>query len=298
MSANGYGDGFAMLPFRLHAREGSLSMWSDNQLSILAVLISFENRKTRLSFPNHDTIAALAGVSKGTIPNVISVLSDGGWFSVVRETVGRMRIRHAYHMKYASYDAGNNDRRWITVYNNIIKSGVWAVMPPSARKLYIVFKSFSYPGTYADHAWQDIDTLAYLLDEYPFDFMPESFLDIFGTEACPTLAKLCGVSERTYRDAKKWLTDNNLMQYHEGDKFSGLAFPHNPERYSPRVLASIEAAKAASAERHGRALSSGSKRTIRAMKKSTKVAPKHTSDTRLDVSKPTLRQPKKRTFQN
>jgi len=126
--------------------------------------------------------------------------------------------------------------------------------------------------------------------------MPESFLDGFGTEDRPTLAKLCGVSERTCRDAKKWLTNNNLMQYHEGDQFNGIAFPHNPERHAPRVLASIEAAKAASAERHGRALSSGSKRTIRAMKKSTKAAPKHTSDTRLDVSKPTLRQPEGQTI--
>ena len=301
MSANGYGDGFAMLPFRLHAREGSLSMWSDNQLSILAVLISFENRKTRLSFPNHDTIAALAGVSKTTIPTAIDELRRSGWFLVVRKSIGRVRVQHAYQMKYTSYvTCGNDDRRWVTVYDDVIKSGVWAVMPPSVRKLYIIMKSFCSPGTYADYGWLDGDNLhdffSDRLSDYPFDFMPESFLDGFGTTERPALAQLCGVSDRTYRDAKKWLTDNGLMQYYEGEAYSGIAFPYKPGKYAPNVLAAIEAAKAASVARLAGALSSGSKRTIRAIKKSTKLAQKRTGDSRLEVSKPALRQPETSPF--
>ena len=297
MPMNDFGDGFALLPFGLFAREGSLATWPDNQISILGVLISFENRKTRLSFPNHDTIAALAGVSKTTIPTAIDKLSRSGWILVVRKSIGRVRVQHAYQMKYMSYDLrGNDDRRWVTVYDTIIRSGVWAVMPPSARKLYLVLKSFSYPGGYADIGWQDGSTLADLLDEYPYDFMPEHLLDEFGKEERPTLANLCGVSERTYRDAKKWLIDNNLMKYHEGDMFNGFTFPHNPGKYAPNVLAAIEAAKAASVARLAGALSSGSKRTIRAIKKSTKLAQKRTGDSRLEVSKPALRQPETSPF--
>lgn len=301
MVKSGFGDGFAMLPFGVFARDGSMASWPDHQISILAVLISFEHRESRLSFPSHDTIAALAGVSKGTIPMSIKGLSNAGWFSIDRETIGRGRNRHAYLMQYTPYSAvGGSDRRWVTVYDDVIKSGVWAVMPPSVRKLYIIMKAFCSPGTYADYGWLDGDNLQDFfsdrLSDYPFDFMPESFLDGFGTTERPALAQLCGVSDRTYRDAKKWLTDNGLMQYYEGEAYSGIAFPYKPGKHAPRVLTAMEAVKAASIERQGRALSSGAKRTIRAMKQSTKRAPRCTSDPRLKVSAPILRQPESSPF--
>lgn len=71
-----YGDGFALLPFGQHARDGNIATWSDPWMSVLTVLISFENKETRKSYPSFDTIAALAGVSKSSIGAIIHQIQD------------------------------------------------------------------------------------------------------------------------------------------------------------------------------------------------------------------------------
>ena len=209
-----FGDGFALLPFGEHAREGSVGKWSDAWLSVLTVLISFENKETRKSYPSLDTIAALAGVSKSNVGGTIGLLQTNKWLAISREKAGRGRQRYVYTMRYspyaASFGAGEGNK-WISVYDDVVKSGVWAVMSPSVRKLYLVMKAFSMEGFYANTGWADSYTDAYteLRHDYAedFDFMPASVLDGFGKER-PTLASLCGIADKTYRDAKNWLTDN------------------------------------------------------------------------------------------
>lgn len=170
------------------------------------------------------------------------------------------------------------------MYDDVIKSGVWAVMPPSARKLYLVMKAFTVEGFYANTGWADPYTDAYtdLRHDYAedFDFMPASVLDGFGRER-PTLANLCGLNDRTYRFAKNWLTDNQLMHFYEGDYYTGLAFPHKPNRFAPKVLEAMENKKKVQGDAARRGCTGHAKKSLRAIKVRSKQVSQRGGDSRL-----------------
>lgn len=283
-----FGDGFALLPFGEFARDGKIARWPDAWLSVLVILISFENKETRKSYPSLDTIATLGGVSKGNVGNAIKLLHEDKWLTLGRESSGRGRQRYVYTMLYPPYSAsfgageGNN---WISVYDDVIKSGVWAVMPPSVRKLYLVMKAFTMEGFYANTGWAD----GYTSESYgdirhdfaeDFDFMPASVLDGFGKER-PPLANLCGIADKTFRDAKNWLTDNELMHFYEGDYCTGLAFPHRPNRVAPKVIEAMESKKKEQAELTRRGCTGHAKKSLRAIKVRSKQADQRGGDPRL-----------------
>lgn len=197
-------------------------------------------------------------------------------------------------MLYGSYSASfgsGTGKDWISVYDDLIKSGVWAVMPPSARKVYLVMKAFTVEGFYANAGWVDPDHYEDVREvcEDHFDFMPASILDGFGRER-PTLANLCGLNDRTYRHAKVWLTDNELMHFYEGDYYTGLAFPHRPNRYAPKVLEAMETKKEKQSEAARRGCTGHAKKALRAIKVRTKQAKERGGDPRLNkiaTEKPT-----------
>lgn len=283
-----FGDGFALLPFGKFARAGEIARWSDAWLSVLTILISFENKETRKAYPSLNTIAVLGGVGKGNVSNAIKRLQESKWLTLGREPSIRGHQRYVYTMLYPPYSVcfgageGNN---WISVYDDVIKSGVWAVMPPSVRKLYLVMKAFTMEGFYANTGWageytsESYGDIRYDCAE-DFDFMPASVFDGFGRER-PTLANLCGIADKTFRDAKNWLTDNELMKFYEGDYYTGLAFPHRPNRVAPKVIETMESKKKELAELTRRGCTGHAKKSLRAIKVRSKQADQRNGDPRL-----------------
>ena len=281
-----FGDGFALVPLGKCAREGEIARWPDAWLSVLVILISFENKKPRKSYPSLDTLAALGGISKENASNAILLLQNNKWLTSSREPSIRGRQRYVYTMLYPPYVVGAGEgNNWISVYDDVIKSGVWAVMPPSARKLFLVMKAFAMEGFYANTGWVG----EYTSESYSntchdfaedFDFMPASVLDGFGRDR-PTLAALCGIAERTFRDAKNWLTDNELMHFYEGDYCTGLAFPHQPKRYAPKVLEALENKKKLQSEAIKRGCTGHATKRLRAIKVRSKQASQRGGDPRL-----------------
>lgn len=286
-----FGDGFALLPLGESARCGTLARWPDASLSVFTVLIAFENKETRKSFPSFDTIAALGGVSKGSVGNTIYSLQKGNLLTPIKEPISRGRTRYVYEMRYTPYSAffgagaGSN---WVSIYDDLIKSGTWAVMPPSARKLYLVMKAFTVEGFFAETGWlnQEYDGAYWGRYDFEsdFDFMPASTLDGFGRTE-PTLAELCGVADRTYRDARAWLIDNQLMHFYEGGYYSGLAFPYRPNRYAPKVLDTMESKKKAEGTAIKRDCTGHTKKIIRSIRVRSTQAKKRGGDTRLEAKK-------------
>jgi len=118
-------------------------------------------------------------------------------------------------------------------------------MAPSERKLYLVMKAFCVMGSYADAGWIDNTEDDGSLSDYAanFDFMPASVFDGFG-KTRPALAELCRLPDRTFRRAQAWLLDNGLMHFYAGEYHNGLAFPHRPGLYVPKVLEALELGKA------------------------------------------------------
>ena len=280
-----HGDGFALLPFGQTARIGAMTEWPDVTLSVLTVLISFENQKTREAYPGMDTIAALAGISKTSVGPAIRNLQKAGWLKPMRRRPMRGRAHWVYRMLYRRYEKGpGSGSEWISIYHDVIRSGVWAVMPPSARKLYLVMKAFAGEGAYADaggisgHNGLSSDLKAGFARD--FDFIPVSVLDGFGRER-PTLANLCGIADRTFRDARAWLTDNGLMRFYEGESYSGLAFPYKPNRYAPKILELLENIKKTRSETARRGCTGHAQKALRALKMRSKKAGRQSGDPRL-----------------
>lgn len=232
----------------------------------------------------------MGGVSKGNIGDTIYLLQKDKWLTIGREALTRGRNRYIYSMCYAPYSASfgaGEGKNWVSVYYDIIKSGVWAVMPPSVRKLYLVMKAFTVEGFYANTGWADqcgCSSFDYQEVRHDFvedfDFMPASVLDGFGRER-PTLANLCGIADKTFRDAKNWLTDNELMHFYEGDYYTGLAFPHKPNRYAPKVIEAMENKKKVQSETERRGCTGHAKKTLRAIKVRSRQVSQRGGDPRL-----------------
>jgi len=262
------GNGFILVPWGEPAREGKFAQFIGDEVSTLVVLMSFENAETREAFPSLDTIAALAGMSKTTVMKCIDKLKKNNWFNVTYKRIGNGRSKNVYQMTYQRYTGGDSTG-WIKIHHDIIRNGVWAIMPPSVRKLYLVMKAFCVAGSYADHGWLEIeegDGSWYDFQE-DFDFMPASVFDGFG-KVRPYLYELCRIQDKTYRDAKKWLFDNDLIRYYEGDYCNGLAFPYDARRYAPKVLETMEQKKEQQAiSRKG--CTGHAKKAFRAMKVAT-----------------------------
>lgn len=264
------GDGFILAPWGKAAREGTMAQWIFHHPSIVLVLLSFENKDTREAYPSLDTIAALAGISKSTAARGIDKLK-GRWLNVTQKPIGKGRSKNVYKMTYTRYDYGDSTA-WIKVHHDLIKNGMWAIMPPSVRKLYLVLKAFCMPGSYANAGWLDHeggDGSWYDLQE-DFDFMPASVFDGFGKER-PLLSELCGIQDKTYRDARAWLTSKGLMQHYEGDYYHGLAFPYDVGKYVPKVLKAIQEKKVKQ-EISRKECTGGAKKAMRAIKVRTRQA--------------------------
>jgi hypothetical protein len=107
------GDGFILIPWGKQAREGKIAQWNDDEISIIVVLLCFENKDTREAYPRLDTIAALAGLSKTTVARGIDKMK-GRWLSVTRKPIGRGRSKNVYQMTYARYDYGDSVA-WVKV---------------------------------------------------------------------------------------------------------------------------------------------------------------------------------------
>lgn len=233
------GKGLALLPFVEAAKNGKLAKYNDSQLAVLPVLISFENKDTREAFPCVETIATLSGMSNTTVLSALSSL-NGHWFTIQKKTLKNGRPKNIYRMIYSRY-TDNPAPGWISLSHAIIKNGLWAIMTPSARKLYLVMKAFCLPGIYADLGWinRDRDDFnPHDRDDY-FDFLPNHVLKGFG-KIRPSLANLCGLEDRTYWRTKKWLLDVGMISEHEGDFHSGLALYSDIKKYAPKIIQEIE----------------------------------------------------------
>lgn len=145
-------------------------------------------------------------------------------------------------------------------------------------------KAFTVEGFFANTGWANFYNLGYADSRRrcaeDFDFMPIYVFDGFGKER-PTLASLCGIASKTYRDAKNWLTDNELMSFYEGDSYSGLAFPHRPNMFAPKVIEAIENKKRLRDEAARRECTGHVKKSLRAIKARSKQAGQRGGDYRL-----------------
>ena len=262
------GDGFSLLPWGEFARDGSMAKWQDFEISIVIVLLSFENKNTGEAFPSLDTIAALAGMSKTTVAKAVEAM-EGHWFKVIQRQIGRGRSKNVYQLTYKRYDYGiyGDSAGWIKVHHDLVKNGMWAIMPPSVRKLYLIMKAFCMPGSYANVGWlnREYDGGSWYDYAEDFDFMPASVFDAFGKER-PALSELCGIQGKTYRDARAWLLCNGLMQNYEGDYCHGLAFPYDVGKYVPKVLGAIQEKRKMKEEHSRKGCTGGAKKSMRAIK--------------------------------
>lgn len=175
-------NGKILLLIKNHIKEGKLAKCPDSWVAIFPVLIFFENADTRLSFPSFDKLATLAGVGKDKVKRTLESLHEGKWLELSmkeRESVKKAICK----MVYGRYTP-KNSRLFLSLSRQTISSGAWASITPSARKLYLVIKSFCYPRFYADDCFidcMDLDKLDYdyFMFDIDFNFMQLSVFSSF-----------------------------------------------------------------------------------------------------------------------
>ncbi|MBG0790948.1 MAG: hypothetical protein H0S80_10675 [Desulfovibrionaceae bacterium] len=200
---------FILLPFRESIRAGEFGYWEDSHIAVLPVLIAHENRKTRIARPSLDRIAVLAGVAKRTAAGATSSLQRSRWLTKQSIPLPGGRTRLEYRLDYTPYRERTDQGAWVRLESSLIFQGVWAVMPPSVRKLYLTLLGFSWSSHMAwvpdDGACGDDWLIAY---DHEGDL--ERFVDARYLTP-PFLNNAAGLEERTGRRAWSWLMDNGFI---------------------------------------------------------------------------------------
>jgi len=235
--------GFILLPALARwARGGHLHIETgevpDVFLALLPVLVCFENAATRLSFPGLRKLAALAGLSPTTASHVLTAMGqkEDGWWHVIKKSIGHGRTQHLYQMRYSCYDGTTPAGDWIRMSRSMVLGGVWAVMPPATRRIYITLRAHGQHEERAAGQWIPAEELAGTLSETVF---------VPADVALPSgyLMELTGYCARTVFSAREWLFDNGLAFVTEEGQAPGIIMPIDPGLEAPEVLEGVAAAQ-------------------------------------------------------
>lgn len=273
---------FVLLPsFGYWTREGRMNVnhkksIGDEFIAIFPVLVSFENSVSRRSFPSLDKLAKLAGVSPNTAQQQVLTMSirpdrPNGWLHIIKKPIGHGRTQHIYQMAYAAY-AGTESKEWIRIARAVFHKGVWAVMTPSARRVYLVLRAHGQFMERADGEWVEIeDTAGVLATEV---YVPAAYW------ATSHLVKATGLNERTVREAKAWFIAADMAYPTADDQEEGVMMPFDPQRHAPKVLESIAATRKRNTERGIAPAASGyAKRDIQRLRRTQAAGQKKSTST-------------------
>lgn len=240
--------GFLLLPLKQRILEGRLPQMDDHALATLVVLIAHEAAKTRIACPSQDRMAILAGISKQAVALAVDELAAAGWLQKSRLPASGGRTRFQYHMTYARYTRGDTSGRWLRLERHIVLNGVWAVMPPSVRRLYLCLLAMSWSGN-----------SAFITEDNERDWLLEPrssgagrFVDVRYLEPSE-LRRLVRIEPRTFTRAWAWLTAEKLLEPVSDDSYEGeisecregVFLANLPDLYAPAVQERMRKLKAA-----------------------------------------------------
>lgn len=261
---------YALLPnFAEWTREGRMSLAHakpvhDHFIAVLPVLISFENAATRKSYPSLDKLAKLAGVSPTSAKEVLDINSarsghPNGWWQILKKPISHGRTKHIYQMLYARY-AGGDSPDWIRVATSVFHRGVWAIMTPATKRVYLVLRAH---GQFEEQAEDGISRPVELVAGVQATgvFVPAAYW------ATGYLVKATGLASRTVSEAKAWLIGNGLAYATDNDQEEGVMMPFDPQRKCDKVLASIAATQKRNQVRGIAPASGHAKRDIQRLRK-------------------------------
>ena len=235
------GKGKVLLPWKAQISERGISGFSDRWIAAHPVVCSFANTEGR-AWPSIRTIAVLGGISKTTAINAVHSLEEKNWIAVTKIPIQHGRVRFEYRVdRYSFGERG----KWISIGTTILRNGLWAMLPASARRLYVVLKSYAFPGAYGlygrellvgndDDAWHG-DTM----QECDFDFVPMTALSRIDREQ-GGLSALCRFQQRTLSYARGVLREYGLIEAADPDfALDGIVLPLNVDKIFPDILARL-----------------------------------------------------------
>jgi len=214
----------------------------DHALTTLVVLIAHESARTRIACPSQDRMAILAGISKQAVATAVDGLAVARWLQKSRLPAPGGRTRFQYHMTYARYVRGDTSASWLRLESHMVLNGIWAVMPPSVRRLYLCLLAMSWSG----------DT-ALITEDNERDWLLEPrssgagrFVDARYLEPSE-LRRLVRIEPRTFTRAWAWLTAEKLLEPVSDDSYEnensvcreGVFLANLPDLYAPAVLERI-----------------------------------------------------------
>jgi len=242
------GEGFALFPWGGHIRERQSVPWPDNVVSVYPALVAHFNENGE-AFPSIERLSILSGIRKSYVSDALRLLEETKWILVTKTMSRSGRAKNRYQ-SMVKRECCSSDA-YISISSKIILNGLWANLKPSARKLYLVLKSYSCIGAYADLGGEIFASNGYDLSELlidcksTFDFIPASRLaTITDVDADgKALHDFCNVTKRTLLEAKADLVAHGMMRRYDGGVYTGVALPHDPGIYVPSVLKRLNDSK-------------------------------------------------------
>lgn len=231
-------NGYFLLPsVAVWIRDGKFNIThhgsvSDNFIAILPVLLAHENRTTRESFPSIARITTLAGVSSTSASDFLRELDKSGWLQIIRKSIPGGLTQHVYKMRYTPYGPESISTDWIRIDKDMVLERVWAVMPPSVRRIYLIFRANGLREWCADGSWVPG------ADE---GFDPEATCQFVPAEYWEPryLQETSGLAQSTIREAKAWLWKAQLLKPTDDGQEPGIMMPFKPQMQAPKIIESL-----------------------------------------------------------
>ena len=277
MVAKGKNSSFCLLPWGKSFREGGMLEFSDAEIAVLPVIAIHADNKQK-AYPGYERICALAKVSKATVAKGIDGLADKGLIAKTTSLTGAQSYNE-YRLLF-SYDKNNDDksytRQWIALHRELFEYGIWGEMPPKKRRVYLILKAFAWSGLSSTEFGYNGAEFVEVYERKKWRTLPLSNIQFLSGSAhsAAEFARLAGVADRTYRDAKAWLIDNSLIIPHSEGKIDGFVIPFWPKAYFRDVVAAIKKAKEESARHRNMGSTGGARRSMGAALRRLNPVPK------------------------
>lgn len=235
-----HGDGFALIPWAEHFREGRMPNIPDSWIAVLPVIIAHAN-ENREAWPGYARICALAQVGRKTLHDAVSGLVEKKWITRFSRTAGK----NTHNVYRLAYGENFDSRHWIALHHDIIFSGVWGKMRPSDRKVYLMLRAFGWRGGHAiPDGFIGCEPGDSIEEEDAGVFYDSNFLPAHVYDPAE-FQRLAGMNARNFRRSFSWLLENKLViQVGEGeDMEEGFLMPFRPGRHAPDIEKKVEEAE-------------------------------------------------------
>jgi hypothetical protein len=214
------GQGFTRIPYKPLFSGSYFSDMPDGCLDLLMTMAAHHNRVSGTCHSSKSRLLILAGIGPDSFTISQQWLEKMGWIELLDPNENEFKLHFL-----------DDEGEWFPLFQNVIFRGIWSVLSPSAKKLFIIFLRNS-------EAFKD--DLEYIQQDHYGDILASASSDsgrqmVLGNKINIELfSKIASIKPRTFSKSFDDLIQSELVE--SDDFYYRIIINNVPELIYPSVM--------------------------------------------------------------